>query len=178
MLAKRNIFLIGPMGSGKSAVGRHLARLMRYAFYDSDADIETRTGVDIPFIFEKEGEPGFRLREKEAIERLSQLDAVVLATGGGAVIDPDNRRVLAERGVVVYLSTSIDQQIERTRHGRNRPLLNVDDPEAKLLELMQRRAALYAEIADVTVSTDARRVQLVAEQIHDQIRGLVSRKAD
>ena len=110
MLGKENIFLIGPMGSGKTAVGRHLARLLHFTFHDSDADIEARTGVDIAFIFEKEGEPGFRIREKESIERLTRLESIVLATGGGAVIDADNRRVLAERGVVVYLATSIDQQ--------------------------------------------------------------------
>jgi len=170
MRNRENVFLIGPMGSGKTAVGRHLARMLRFTFHDSDADIEARTGVDISFIFEKEGEPGFRLREKEAIERLSRLESVVLATGGGAVIDPVNRRVLAERGVVVYLATSIGQQLERTRHGRHRPLLNHTDPEEKLQELMQRRALLYAEIADLTVSTDGRRVQLVAEEIHHELR--------
>jgi shikimate kinase len=172
MLAKGNIFLIGPMGSGKTAVGRHLARLLRFTFYDSDADIEARTGVDIAFIFEKEGEPGFRLREKESIERLTHLESIVLATGGGAVIDEDNRRILSERGVVVYLATSIDQQLERTRHGRHRPLLNDTDPEARLKELMERRAMLYAEIADVTVSTDGRRVQIVAEEIQQELRHL------
>jgi shikimate kinase len=170
MLAKGNIFLIGPMGSGKTAVGRHLARMLRFTFYDSDADIEAKTGVDIAFIFEKEGESGFRIREKESIERLTRLESIVLATGGGAVIDADNRRVLAERGVVVYLATSIDQQLERTRHARHRPLLNDTDPEQKLHELMKRRALLYAEIADFTVSTDGRRVQLVAEEIHHQLR--------
>jgi shikimate kinase len=170
VLTKHNIFLIGPMGSGKTAVGRHLARLFRFTFYDSDADIEAKTGVDIAFIFEKEGETGFRVREKESIDRLTQLQSIVLATGGGAVIDADNRRYLADRGVVVYLETSIDQQLERTRHGRHRPLLNDIDPEQKLVELMQRRAILYAEIADFTVSTDGRRVQLLAEEIHHEIR--------
>jgi shikimate kinase len=158
------------MGSGKTAVGRHLARLLRYGFYDSDADIEAKTGVDIQFIFEKEGESGFRAREKESLERLTGLEAIVLATGGGAVIDPDNRRVLQERGVVVYLVTSIEQQLERTRHGRHRPLLNDTDPEKKLTELMEMRAALYAGIADITVSTNGRRVQLVAEEIHHEMR--------
>jgi shikimate kinase len=157
------------MGSGKTAVGRHLARLFRYTFHDSDADIEAKTGVDIPFIFEKEGEAGFRLRERESIDRLTQLNSIVLATGGGAVIDPANRRALAERGAVVYLATSVDQQIERTRHGRHRPLLQGTDPEKKLKDLMAHRAALYAEIADLTVSTDGRRVQLVAEEIHDEL---------
>jgi shikimate kinase len=166
----RNIFLIGPMGSGKTAVGRHLARLFHLTFYDSDADIEAKTGVDIAFIFEKEGEAGFRLRERESIERLTQLESIVLATGGGAVIEHDNRRMLAERGIVVYLETSVDQQLERTRHARHRPLLNDTDPEEKLRELMLRRAALYAEIANVTVSTDGRKVQLVAEEVHQELR--------
>ncbi len=158
------------MGSGKSAVGRQLARLFKLSFHDSDVDIEAKTGVDIAFIFEKEGEAGFRVREKESIERLTRLDGVVLATGGGAIIDADNRRALAERGVVVYLETSVEQQLERTRHARHRPLLNGTDPEQKLRELMERRTALYAEIADLTVSTDGRRVQLVAEEIHHALR--------
>jgi shikimate kinase len=170
MLSLQNVFLIGPMGSGKTAVGRYLARLLHFTFHDSDADIEARTGVDIALIFEKEGEAGFRARERESIERLTHLESIVLATGGGAVIDEANRRALSERGVVVYLETSIGQQLERTRHGRHRPLLNGTDPELKLHELMQRRAALYAEIADITVSTDGRRVQLVAEEIYHELR--------
>jgi len=170
MLGKHNIFLIGPMGSGKTAVGRHLARLFHYTFHDSDADIEAKTGVDIPFIFEKEGEAGFRIRETESIDRLTRLESIVLATGGGAVIDPANRAALAERGVVVYLATSVNQQIERTRHARHRPLLHDTDPEQRLKELMGRRAMLYAEIADLTITTDGRRVQLVAEEIHQELR--------
>jgi shikimate kinase len=170
MQGKQSIFLVGPMGSGKTAVGRYLARLFHYAFHDSDADIEAKTGVDIPFIFEKEGEEGFRIRERESIERLTQLESIVLATGGGAIIDPANRRALAERGVVVYLATSVNQQIERTRYGRHRPLLHDTDPEQKLSDLMARRAVLYAEIADLTVSTDGRRVQLVAEEIQQELR--------
>jgi len=171
MLGKRNVFLIGPMGSGKTAVGRHLARMLHFTFHDSDADIEARTGVDIAFIFEKEGESGFRVRERESIDRLTRLESIVLATGGGAIIEEDNRRALADRGAVVYLATSIDQQLERTRHARHRPLLNdTTDPERKLHELMQRRAILYAQIADLTVSTDGRRVQLVAEEIHHSLR--------
>src|ERR1700750_38183 len=118
LAAKRKVLLSGRMGSGKPAVGRHLARMLRFTFYDSDADIEARTGVDIPFIFEKEGEGGFRAREKESIERLRRMECIVLATGGGAVIDADNRQCLRERGVVVYLATSVNQQLERTRHGR------------------------------------------------------------
>ena len=170
MAAIRNIFLIGPMGSGKTAVGRHLAKLFRFTFLDSDADIEAKTGVDISYIFEKEGEAGFRVRERESIERLTGLQSIVLATGGGAIIEAENRRFLAERGVVVYLETSLVQQLERTRHARHRPLLNGTDPQEKLKDLMLRRAALYTEIAQLTVSTDGRRVQLVADEIHEALR--------
>src|SRR5215472_15329797 len=123
MLGKTSVFLIGPMGSGKTAVGRALARSLGLAFYDSDAEVERRTGVDIPFIFEKEGESGFRQREREAIEQLTSLNRIVLATGGGAVLLPENRRNLAERGCVIYLQTSVAQQTERVSQGRNRPLL-------------------------------------------------------
>lgn len=170
MLSKRNVFLIGPMGSGKTAVGKHLARALQFAFRDSDAEIESRTGVDIPFIFEKEGEAGFRVREREVIEHLTRLDDLVLATGGGAVLHADNRRVLAERGCVVYLKTSVFQQIERTRHSRNRPLLFDIDPQERLDALMIEREPLYTEIADITVSTDGRRVQSVAEDVHRMLK--------
>ncbi len=166
MRGKTSVFLVGPMGSGKTAVGRHLARALGLPFYDSDAEIERRTGVDIAFIFEKEGEAGFRQREREAIEALTALEGVVLATGGGAVLLPENRRHLAARGCVVYLQTSVAQQAERVRHGRNRPLLAAaTDASARLGQLMDARAPLYGEIADVVVSTDGRRVQHVAEQV-------------
>ncbi len=153
------------MGSGKTAVGRQLARSLGMPFYDSDAEVERRTGVDIPFIFEKEGEAGFRAREREAIEALTQLERIVLATGGGAVLAPENRRHLAERGCVVYLETSVTQQADRVRHGRNRPLLEQGDIADRLGALMDVRSPLYGEIADLTVSTDGRRVPVVAEEI-------------
>ena len=165
MIASQNIFLVGPMGSGKTAVGRHLSRALQLPFYDSDAEIERRTGVDIPFIFEKEGEAGFRQREREALEALTLLPRIVLATGGGAVLLAENRRHLAERGCVVYLQTSVAQQAHRVRHGRNRPLLPDHDSTARLGQLMDARAPLYGEIADITVLTDGRRVHSVAEQI-------------
>ncbi|HKF97650.1 MAG TPA: shikimate kinase, partial [Steroidobacteraceae bacterium] len=117
MIGKVSVFLVGPMGSGKTAVGRHLARALRLPFHDSDNEIERRTGVDIPFIFEKEGEAGFRQREREALEALTALEGIVLATGGGAVLLPENRRLLSERGCVVYLHTSVAQQAARVRHG-------------------------------------------------------------
>lgn len=165
MLGKISVFLIGPMGSGKTAVGRALARTLGLPFHDSDAEVERRTGVDIPYIFEKEGEAGFRAREREAIEALTQLEGIVLATGGGAVLSPENRRHLAERGCVVYLETSVTQQADRVRHGRNRPLLAQGDIAGRLGALMDVRSPLYSEIADLTVSTDGRRVPAVTEEI-------------
>jgi shikimate kinase len=172
MLGKRNVFLIGPMGSGKTAVGKYIARLTSASFYDSDAEIEHRTGVDIAFIFEKEGEAGFRQREREAIDALTQLEPVVLATGGGAVLLAENRRCLAARGCVVYLETSVAQQSNRVRRSRNRPLLADGDPALKLTELMLQRGPLYTEIADIIVTTDGRKVRAVAE---DVMRGLEAR---
>jgi shikimate kinase len=167
-----SIFLVGPMGSGKSAVGKVLARLRGLKFIDSDAEIERRTGVDIAFIFEKEGEPGFRLREREVIDDLTRLPGIVLATGGGAVLLPENRERLATRGIVVYLEASIEQQVDRTRHGRHRPLLLNADPEERLAALMGVRAPLYQSIARVTVGTDRRKVQTVAEHIVAGIEAL------
>lgn len=169
-----NIFLIGPMGSGKTAVGRYLSKMLRLTFIDSDAEIEKRTGVDIPFIFEKEGEAGFRARESEVLDELTQMPGVVLATGGGAIIRPENRRWLSGRGTVVYLRTSVEQQLRRTRHGHHRPLLNHPDPEGRLRELMGQRAALYEEIAAVTVNTDERKAQAVAQEIQRAIRTIAS----
>jgi shikimate kinase len=170
MFGKRNVFLIGPMGSGKTAVGKQLARLLNAPFYDSDAEVEKRTGVDISFIFEKEGEAGFRQREREAIDVLTQIEPVVLATGGGAVLLAENRQYLSERGCVVYLEASVEQQALRVRHARHRPLLVNVDPEVRLRELMNQRAGLYAAIADLTVATDGRKVQSVAEDIMHGIR--------
>ena len=168
---RRNVFLIGPMGSGKTAVGKQLARLLDLTFYDSDAEIERRTGVDIPYIFEKEGETGFRERERDVIDSLTQLQDVVIATGGGAVLLPENRERLAARGRVVYLRTGIRQQLERTRHGRQRPLLYTADPETRLRELMEVRAPLYESIASVVVATDGRHVRIVADDILERLQG-------
>ncbi len=165
MLGKHNIYLVGPMGSGKSAVGRILARMIDAPFLDSDAEIERRTGVDISYIFEKEGEPRFRQREREAIEALTVHEPLVLATGGGAILLRENRELLAARGCVVYLMTSVEQQAHRVSHARHRPLLANVDPEVKLRQLMAEREPLYCAVADFKVTTDGRKIQAVAEEI-------------
>lgn len=165
MTTLKNVFLIGPMGSGKTAVGRQLARLLGLHFYDSDTELERTTGVDIPYIFEKEGEEGFRERECETIDALTKLSNIVLATGGGAVLSPINREQLKNRGRVVYLQTSIEQQLARTKQSRQRPLLQTADPEAKLRELFALRAPLYESIASIIVDTDRRKVSAVAAEI-------------
>jgi shikimate kinase len=157
------------MGAGKSAVGRQLARTLHLTFVDSDDEIESRTGVDIPFIFEKEGEGGFRKREAAVIDDLTRMDGVVLATGGGAVLSADNRSNLGGRGLVVYLYTSVDQQVTRTEKGRERPLLENGDPREILEDLLRQRDPLYREIADLVVETDGRRVHAVASQIIENI---------
>ena len=157
------------MGAGKSAVGRQLARLMHMEFVDSDEEIENRTGVDIPFIFEKEGEDGFRKREARVIDELSARQGIVLATGGGAVLDPQNRSFLGGRGFVIYLHTTVKQQFDRTHRGRNRPLLDGDNNEQVLEDLMAVRDPLYREIADLVVETDGRRVKEVAVEIRETL---------
>jgi shikimate kinase len=160
-----NIFLVGPMGSGKSAVGRRLAGRLGLDFVDSDEEIELRTGVDIPYIFEREGEEGFRQREREVLDELTRRSRVLIATGGGAILDADTRERLKARGCVVYLRTSVGQQLARTRRGDQRPLLNNTDPRGTLERLMRQRAPLYEESADLTVDTDGRRVTAVVEEI-------------
>lgn len=158
------------MGSGKSAVGKQLAKDMGLRFIDSDAEIEKRTGVDISYIFEREGETGFRAREREVIAELVARKGIVLSTGGGAVTDAETRRRLAENGTVVYLRTTIAQQLERTRNTRHRPLLMNRDPETVLTELMDRRAPLYEEIADLSVDTGGRRVNTVVQEIRKKLK--------
>jgi shikimate kinase len=174
MIGKHNIFLIGPMGSGKTAVGKHLARLLDYPFLDSDHEIERRTGADIPLIFEREGEAGFRHREREVIAELSARQHIVLATGGGAVLDAATREDLRSRGWVVYLETSVTQQAERAGRTRHRPLLQGADPAQRLGELLRVREPLYREIADLVVSTDQRRVpavgDFIAQHYQDSLR--------
>jgi shikimate kinase len=169
MLGLRNVYLIGPMGSGKTAVGRRLATLLGKEFFDSDAEIEKRTGVDIRYIFEKEGEARFRMREREVIASLTSLDSVVVATGGGVILDAGNRERLAKTGTVVYLETNIDTLVRRTKSAKTRPLLMNDDPRAVLERLMTIRRPLYESTADLRVETTGRQVRAVAADIHQRL---------
>lgn len=165
--APRNIYLIGPTGSGKTAVGRQLAREAGLKFVDSDHEIEKRTGVEVAYIFEKEGEAGFREREKEMIRELSGLSGAIVATGGGAVLSDENRRRLAGTGVVVYLKTGVAEQLRRTSRSRKRPLLNHDDPRAVLERMAAERGPLYEMIADLSIDTSNQRVRSVARKLRD-----------
>lgn len=161
----RSVFLVGPMGAGKTAVGRQLASRLKLPFADSDAEIELRTGVDISYIFEREGEEGFRIRERDVIDALTSAAGIVLATGGGAVLLSVNRERLAARGTVVFLETTIEQQLARTSRSRHRPLLAAADRRATLEELMRVRDPLYRSIAKITVRTDGRSASAVAGDI-------------
>ncbi|MCQ4302374.1 shikimate kinase AroK [Stutzerimonas frequens] len=168
----QNLILVGPMGAGKSTIGRLLAKELRLPFRDSDKEIEQRTGASIPLIFDVEGESGFREREHAVIADLCRLDGVVLATGGGAVMREDNRKALRAGGRVVYLCTSVDQQLERTARDRNRPLLQSADPRGVLASLMAVRDPLYRSIADVIIETDERPPRLVVMEILDRLASL------
>lgn len=165
----QNIFLVGPMGAGKSTIGRQLAESLSYSFKDSDQEIQRRTGVDIPTIFEFEGEQGFRSRERQVLEEMIQEERIVLATGGGAVLMPENRQDLAARGVVVYLHCSPEQQYARTARDRSRPLLETDDPLERLRELMAERDPLYRQVADLVVSTEKRGTASVVKEIRRRL---------
>ena len=164
-----NVFLIGMMGAGKSTIGRLLARRLRLRFLDSDHEIEARCGVKIPVVFELEGEAGFREREQQVIGELTALDGVVLATGGGVVLSEDNRRLLAQRGTVVYLRARPEDLYRRVRHDRNRPLLANGDPLARLRQLHAQRDALYASIAHLVVDSGAQSVQALARELLDKL---------
>ena len=153
------------MGAGKSTIGRLLAKELRLPFKDSDKEIELRTGANIPWIFDKEGEPGFRDREQAMIAELCGADGIVLATGGGAVMRSENRQALHEGGRVVYLHASVEQQVGRTARDRNRPLLRTADPAKVLRELLELRDPLYREIADLVVETDERPPRMVVIDI-------------
>lgn len=170
-----NVFLVGPMGVGKSTIGRHLAKLLKLDFVDSDREIERRTGVGIPVIFEIEGEAGFREREAAALAELTaDRTRLVLATGGGAVLRPANRALLRARGVVVYLHADIEILLARTRRDRRRPLLQNPDPRRIMQELLEQRDPLYREVADLVVETDQRSPTTVAREIAAKLKPMLT----
>jgi shikimate kinase len=169
MKAGSNVYLVGMMGAGKTTVGRVIAKRLKLRFFDSDQEIEQRCGVKIPVIFEIESEAGFRGRETQTIAELTELEGVVLATGGGAVLSAANRRRLAARGTVVYLRARPEDLYRRVSHDRNRPLLATKDPLARLRELYAERDPLYAEVAHVVMETGAQSVQALARALLDKL---------
>lgn len=164
-----NIFLVGMMGAGKTSVGRALARDLGKAFFDSDHVIEARTGVKIPIIFELEGEAGFRAREASVIDELTSMQGVVVATGGGAVLSEANRQALRARGTVVYLRASVHELWHRTKHDRNRPLLQTADPLARLTELHAQRDALYRATAHVVMDTGSQSLRTLVTRLRQRL---------
>ncbi len=165
MPALHRVFLVGPMGAGKTTIGKYLAQHLKLRFADTDSEIEVRTGADIPWIFDVEGEEGFRDREQQVVAEMTEWDDVVLATGGGVVLRPENRSALAGRGFVVYLYATVEEQVRRTRRDRRRPLLQKGDPEQVLRTLMAERDPLYREIADYIIETDACSPRIVAQRL-------------
>src|SRR5690349_19455038 len=177
MAGAGNLFLIGMMGAGKTTVGRLLARRLRLRFLDSDHEIERRCGVKVPTIFDIEGESGFRLRESQTLAELTALDGIVLATGGGAVLAEENRRCLAARGTVIYLSARPEDLFERVRQDRNRPLLATPDPLKRLRELHAVRDPLYRSIADLVFDSGRQSIQTLARSITEQLSARWKRSA-
>lgn len=169
-MKRQNIFLVGLMAVGKSTVGRTLADTLNMPFFDSDREIEARAGAEVSWIFDVEGEVGFRDREEQVIDELSQLDAVVVATGGGAVKRLNNRLHLASRGIVIHLDCPLRRLLARTRNDKKRPLLQGDNREQILTELVCERAPLYAEIADYRFVSDKQSVKTLVRQIVKKLR--------
>ena len=163
-----NIILVGPMGVGKTTIGSHLARKLKYDFVDSDTEIEKRTGASISLIFDIEGEEGFRKREAQMIGELTERRHIVLSTGGGSVVDETSRQNIRSRGFVVYLKASVDILYERLKKSRNRPLMETEDKQKVIEDLLAEREPLYLAVADVTIVTDGRSAQDVAREIFKQ----------
>ena len=160
-----NIFIVGPMGSGKSTVGKIISDELFLSFFDTDEEIESRTGASIDWIFDLEGEEGFRKRESEVLEEMAQKNSIVLSTGGGVVLSDANRELLSSRGTVFYLSTPIDVQVERTSKDKDRPLLKNGDPKEILSNLHEKRESLYLQVSDHVVETANKSSQQVATEI-------------
>jgi shikimate kinase len=171
----QNLIIVGPMGAGKSTIGRLLAKELRLDFKDSDKEIEVRAGANIPWIFDVEGEQGFRDREQAMLAELCEAQDQVIATGGGAVMRPENRRTLRAGGRVIYLHTSVEQQLARTARDRNRPLLRTANPGKVLSDLLAIRDPLYREIADLIIETDERPPRLVVLEILARLKDLPER---
>ena len=172
-----SIFLVGMMGAGKTSVGRILSKRLNKVFYDSDQVVEERTGVKIPVIFEIEGESGFRHRESSVLDELTSLDDIVLATGGGAVLAPENRDRLRARGTVVYLRASVKDLLNRTRNDKNRPLLQTADPRARLIELFEARDPLYRAVAHMTIDTGSQSLAVLVSRLHQMLESRGSQVA-
>lgn len=161
----KNIILIGMMGAGKSTIGRQLAKRKHWQFYDSDHVIEERTGVNIPTIFEIEGEDGFRARETMVISELSDMQNIVLATGGGSILREENRQLLSTSGTIVYLRATPEQLFSRIKHDKNRPLMQTDNPLQQMKNLCEAREQYYLDLADIIVATGKHRIMTTVQQI-------------
>ncbi|BGI51593.1 MAG: shikimate kinase AroK [Buchnera aphidicola (Ceratovacuna japonica)] len=172
MVEKRNIFLVGPMGAGKSTIGKQLAQKLNMDFYDSDKEIEKRTGADIAWVFDVEGEKGFRIREHKVISELTKKNGIVLATGGGSVVSDSIRNILSSRGTVIYLKTTIEKQLIRTKRDKNRPLLNNKNVSNRIIleNLALERNHLYKNISDLTVDTDKKSAKSIALYIFKKFK--------
>lgn len=160
-----SLFLVGPEGAGKSTVGIEISDLLKIPFYDTDAVIEQRTGVSISWIYDVEGEAGFRQREHKVIAEFAEKPNIILATGGGAVLTLENRTLLAAKGLVIYLKATVEQQLIRTKRKEHRPLLRVDDVEGRLQEMKSARERYYEEIADLTFTTEGNSIKSIAKEI-------------
>jgi len=173
MKSLNKVFLIGPMGAGKTTIGRHLATELSLPFIDTDHEIEARCGADIPWIFDVEGEEGFRLREHKVLHDICESAPAVIATGGGIIMRGDNRLLLKEYGVAVYLHATVNQQLNRTGKDRSRPLLNKGDPKAVLTDLMTIRDPLYREVAKVVFPTDNKNPRATAADIAKSVLSII-----
>ncbi len=169
----KNIIFVGPMGAGKTTIGRQIAKVLGRTFYDSDKEIENRTGASIPLIFELEQEAGFRARESAMLEELLSKDNIVLATGGGAVLDENNRKIMSDHGYVIYLCAPLEQLVRRTERDKNRPLLQTKDPKKTIEDLLAIRDPLYREVADQVFETD----RLTVRQVVSKLQKIFKSKA-